>query len=103
MDAELYSAIIFAVLLSAITSPIILTLVLKHYNKLASKYLERDQLDKSGVGGRAPLHVNIQIRSAIVPGMQASIKNCVNSVGLFVTDQRSWKPRGIDDVIVATE
>jgi len=103
LDAELYSAIIFAVLLSSITSPIILTLVLKRYNRLAAKYLEQEQLDKSGVGGRAPLHVNIQIRSAVVPGMQTSIKNCVNSLGLFVIDQRSWKPRGGIDVVVATE
>lgn len=102
LDEELYSAIIFAVLLSSITSPIILTLVLRHYNRLAAKYLEQGQLDKSGVGGRGPLHVNIQIRSSVVPGMQTSIKNCVNSLGLFVIDQRSWSPRGLD-VVVATE
>jgi len=101
LDPELYSAIIFAVLLSAITSPIMLTLVLRHYNRSAAKYLEQEQLDKSGVGGRAPLHVNIQIRSAVVPGMQMSIKNCVNSLGLFVIDQRNWHPRGLG--IVATE
>jgi len=101
LDAELYSAIIFAVLLSSITSPIVLTLVLRYYNRLAAKYLEQDQLDKSLVGGRSPLHLNIQIRSTIVPGMQTSIKNCANSLGLFVIDQRSWRPRGRD--VVATE
>lgn len=102
LDAELYSAIIFAVLLSSITSPIFLTLILKYYNRMASKYIEQDQLDKSGVGGKAPLHVNIQIRSAVMPGMQGSIKRCVNSLGLFVIDQRSWQPRGLC-VVVATE
>jgi len=102
LDAELYSAIIFAVLLSSITSPIFLTLILKYYNRMASKYIEQDQLDKSGVGGKAPLHVNIQIRSAVMPGMQGSIKRCVNSLGLFVIDQRSWQPRGLS-VVVATE
>jgi len=101
LDAELYSAIIFAVLLSSITSPIVLTLVLRYYNRLAAKYIEQDQLDKSLVGGRSPLYLNIQIRSTIVSGMQKSIKNCVNSLGLFVIDQRSWHPRGRD--IVATE
>lgn len=102
LDAELYSSIIFAVLLSSITSPILLTLILKRYNRLASKYLEQDQLDTSGVGGRAPLHINIQIRSSVSPGMQGSIKRCINSLGLFVIDQRSWHPRG-KGVIVATE
>mmetsp|Transcript_36108 Transcript_36108/g.55066 ORF Transcript_36108/g.55066 Transcript_36108/m.55066 type:complete len:159 (+) Transcript_36108:2724-3200(+) len=34
--------------------------------------------------------------------MQGSIKRCVNSLGLFVIDQRSWHPRGLD-VVVATE
>jgi hypothetical protein len=102
LDPELYSSIIFAVLLSSITSPIMLTVILKYYNKLALRYLERDQLDKSEVGGRAPLHVNIQIRSSVVPGMQQSIKHCVNSLGLFVIDQRSWNPRGLA-VVVATE
>lgn len=55
LDTEIYSAIIFAVLLSSITSPIALTLVLKHYNRLSAKYLEQEQLDKSIQGGRAPL------------------------------------------------
>lgn len=102
LDEELYSAIIFAVLLSSITSPIILTLVLRHYNRQAAKYLEQEQLDKSTAGGRAPLHVNIQIRSAIKPGMQTSIKGCCNSQSLFVIDQRSWQPRGLG-AVVATE
>mmetsp|Transcript_21173 Transcript_21173/g.28166 ORF Transcript_21173/g.28166 Transcript_21173/m.28166 type:complete len:1051 (-) Transcript_21173:3288-6440(-) len=102
LDSELYSAIIFGVLLSSITSPILLTLILRYYNHLASKYLEQDQLDKSNAGGKAPLYVNIQIRSAVVRGMQGSIKRCVNSLGLFVIDQRSWHPRGLD-VVVATE
>lgn len=102
LDAELYSSIIWAVLLACITSPIILTLVLRHYNRLAEQYLEKRQLDSSIVGGRGPLHVNIQIRSAIVPGMQDMIKRSVNSIGLFVVDQRSWSPRGLK-AIVATE
>ena len=100
LDEELYSAIVFAVLLSSISSPIILTLMLRYYNRLAANYLEKDQLDTSIM--RAPLHLNIQVRSAVMPGLQISIKNCVNSLGLFVIDQRSWHPRGLD-VVVATE
>lgn len=101
-DPELYSSIIFAVLLSSITSPTILTLVLRHYNRLAEKYLEKDQMGRSVRGGKMPLHVNIQIRSGIAPGIQGTIKRCVNSLGLFVIDQRSWQPRGLG-VVVATE
>jgi Kef-type K+ transport system membrane component KefB len=102
LDPELYSAIIWAVLLACITSPIILTLLLRHYNRLAEQYLEKQELDSSIVGGRGPLHVNIQIRSSLVPGMQDSIKRYINSIGLFVIDQRSWSPRGLH-AIVATE
>lgn len=102
LDPELYSSIIWAVLLACITSPIILTLVLRHYNRSAERYLEKQQLDSSIVGGQGPLHVNIQIRSAIVPGMQDAIKRSINSIGLFVIDQRSWSPRGLN-AIVATE
>ena len=102
LDPELYSAIIWAVLLACITSPIILTLVLRHYNRLAEKYLEKQQLDSSIVGGRGPLHVNIQIRSSLVPGMQDAIKRSINKNGLFVIDQRSWSPRGLN-AVVATE
>ena len=47
------------------------------------------------------MHVNIQIRSAVAPSMQQSIKNVINSLGLFVIDQRSWHPRGLN--VVATE
>lgn len=102
LDPELYSAIIWAVLLACITSPIILTLILRDYNRLAEKYLEQEQLDKSIVGGKGPLYVNIQIRSKNVAGMQDSIKRFVNKMGLFVIDQRSWSPRGLN-AIVATE
>lgn len=102
LDPELYSAIIWAVLLACITSPIILTLVLRHYNHSAAKFLEKQELDSSIVGGRGPLHVNIQIRSSLVPGMQDSIKRYINSIGLFVIDQRSWSPRGLH-AVVATE
>lgn len=102
LDPELYSAIIWAVLLACITSPIILTLILRYYNRLAEKYLEQEQLDKSIVGGKGPLYVNIQIRSKNVAGMQDSIKRFVNKMGLFVIDQRSWSPRGLN-AIVATE
>mmetsp|Transcript_20589 Transcript_20589/g.31391 ORF Transcript_20589/g.31391 Transcript_20589/m.31391 type:complete len:879 (+) Transcript_20589:134-2770(+) len=102
LDPELYSSIIWAVLLACITSPIILTLVLRHYNRLAEQYLEKHQLDTSIVEGRGPLHVNIQIRSSIVPGMQDAIKRSINSIGLFVIDQRSWSPRGLN-AIVASE
>lgn len=38
----------------------------------------------------------------IAPGIQISIKNVCNSMGLFIIDQRSWQPRGLD-VILATE
>ena len=54
-DTFYLSAIVFAVLLSAITSPIALTLVLKHYNNLAAKYLEHEQMEKSIKEGKAPL------------------------------------------------
>lgn len=89
LDAEQYSSIIWAVLLACITSPIILTLVLRYYNRLAEKYLDKSQLDNCIVEGRGPLYVNIQIRSAIVGGMQDAIKRSINSIGLFVIDQRS--------------
>jgi hypothetical protein len=41
LDEALYSAIIFAVLLSAITSPIILTLLLKYYWQINKIFGER--------------------------------------------------------------
>ena len=103
LDEGLYSALIFAVLLSAITSPIILTLVLKYYNGKSIKYLEKsgkvEMTEKGGVN--VPLHLTIQIRSEIVAGMQSSIKQCCNSLGLFVIDQRSWQPRGIGTIVAS--
>jgi hypothetical protein len=103
LDEELYSALIFAVLLSAITSPIILTLVLKYYNGKSIKYLEKsrkvEMTEKDGMN--VPLHLTIQIRSEIVAGMQSSIKQCCNSLGLFVIDQRSWQPRGIGTIVAS--
>jgi hypothetical protein len=33
--------------------------------------------------------------------MQSSIKQCCNSLGLFVIDQRSWQPRGIGTIVAS--
>jgi hypothetical protein len=104
LDEALYSAIIFAVLLSAITSPIILTLLLKYYNRKSIEYVEKGlgKLKMTERGGvYVPLHLTIQIRSEIVAGMQSSIKQCCNSLGLFVIDQRSWLPRGIGTIVAS--
>ena len=104
LDEALYSAIIFAVLLSAITSPIILTLLLKYYNRKSIEFVEKGlgkvkMTERGGV--YVPLHLTIQIRSEIVAGMQSSIKQCCNSLGLFVIDQRSWLPRGIGTIVAS--
>jgi Kef-type K+ transport system membrane component KefB len=92
---DTYSAVIWAILLSCITSPYILLFVIKYFNKLSIKSLQNTK-----TSGEVPLHMVIQCRCKISWGLQDKLSKCIQSMGLSEIDHRSWHPRGTDAVVV---
>jgi Kef-type K+ transport system membrane component KefB len=92
---DTYSAVIWAILLSCITSPYILLFVIKYFNKLSMKSLQNTK-----TSGEVPLHMVIQCRCKISWGLQDKLSKCIQSLGLSEIDHRSWHPRGTDAIVV---
>ena len=98
---ELYSAIVFAVLLSSITSPFVLLSIIKYYNRLSEAYLAQSLLEpEEGKDGMSSLFLSIQIRSPNQWGLQETIGSVVQRLELSVVDHRSWHPRGANSTVI---
>jgi hypothetical protein len=96
---ELYSAIVFAVLLSSITSPFVLLSLIKHYNRKSEAFLQAI-LSEEDLDGKTPLYLAIQTRTPNQWGLQETIHSAVGRAGLIVIDHRSWHPRGLDAIVM---
>jgi Kef-type K+ transport system membrane component KefB len=92
---DTYSAVIWAILLSCITSPYILLFVIKYFNKLSMESLQNTK-----TSGEVPLHMVIQCRCKISWGLQDKLSKCIQTMGLSEIDHRSWHPRGTDAIVV---
>ncbi len=96
-DVTTYSSVIWAILLSCITSPLALLFTIFHYNKKSRACLDSI---KTAIG-KVPLHLVIQCRSNLKWGLQTHLSQCATNLGLTIIDQRSWHPRGMDAVVVS--
>ena len=74
INAKIYAAIVWAVLLSCISSPFILLQVIKYYNKKQADYLSAtNPLKEKGEGdGTIPLYLHIKCKSPASWGLQES-------------------------------
>mmetsp|Transcript_12582 Transcript_12582/g.15482 ORF Transcript_12582/g.15482 Transcript_12582/m.15482 type:complete len:820 (-) Transcript_12582:1380-3839(-) len=99
-DAELYSIIVWAILLSCITSPFFLIYTIKYYNNKSLAAMDKiEEMHKKS--GEVPLYLVIQCRSGLKWGLQQQLVQCASSLGLTIIDHRSWHPRGLDAVAVS--
>jgi Kef-type K+ transport system membrane component KefB len=96
-DEDTYSAVVWAILLSCVTSPFILLFVVKYYNSQSKASLEAIQVSR----GVVPLHLVVQCRCKIAWGLQDKLSKCAAELGLSIIDQRSWHPRGYDAIVVS--
>ena len=94
-STEMYSSVVFAVLLSCITSPFALLSIIKYYNRKSEAFLE-SLLDEKDADGKIPLYLAIQVRTPNQWGLQETIQSALKRAGLVVIDHRSWHPRGMD-------
>lgn len=101
LEPEQYAAVVFAVLLSAVICPLLLTKAIRYYNTKFTKFLEGkhkvDRIDNTTDGTR-PLFLAIQARTPITWGIQEKFVHTLESVGLIVIDHRSWHTLGLEAV-----
>eukprot|EP00584_Thalassiosira_punctigera_P002575 CAMPEP_0172547490 /NCGR_PEP_ID=MMETSP1067-20121228/17012_1 /TAXON_ID=265564 ORGANISM="Thalassiosira punctigera, Strain Tpunct2005C2" /NCGR_SAMPLE_ID=MMETSP1067 /ASSEMBLY_ACC=CAM_ASM_000444 /LENGTH=934 /DNA_ID=CAMNT_0013334581 /DNA_START=324 /DNA_END=3128 /DNA_ORIENTATION=- len=89
--AQMYSAIVWAVLMSCISSPFILLNLIKHFNKKQLDYLASTnpiKLAKDG-DGVTPLFLHIKAKAPAFGGMQEQFRSIVNELGLEVVERRT--------------
>ena len=98
--AELYSSVVFAVLLSSITSPFVLLSIIKYYNQKTANFLALTLAPADTKDNKMPLYLSIQIRSPNDWGLQETISNAIRMANLHVIDHRSWHPRGLDATVM---
>jgi len=98
----MYAAIVWAVLLSCITSPFMLLILIKYFNKKQLIYLADTnplKLAKNS-SGHTPLFLHVKSTSPAFGGMQEKFRKIVNELGLEVVERRTNRSgRGLDATV----
>lgn len=98
-----YAGIVFAVLISCIVSPLVLSRVILYYNKKSLDYLDQSHpIQRIGntCDGYRPLYLAIQARtSAVHWGLHDQLRQTLESAGLIIIDHRSWHTLGYKDAV----
>mmetsp|Transcript_22696 Transcript_22696/g.53738 ORF Transcript_22696/g.53738 Transcript_22696/m.53738 type:complete len:323 (-) Transcript_22696:68-1036(-) len=102
LDPEQYAAVVFAILLSAVFCPLVLTKVIRYYNDKFKVYMSGrhkiKHIDGNSTDGTRPLFLAIQARTPVTWGIQEKFDHALESAGLLVIDHRSWHTLGMDAV-----
>jgi hypothetical protein len=83
----------FAIMFGCIIAPLVLTRVLKYYNKLSAGYLKgKHRIERIGNtdDGYRPLFLAIQSRTPVHWNLHESFQNVLEEMGLVIIDHRSW-------------
>jgi Kef-type K+ transport system membrane component KefB/Ca2+-binding EF-hand superfamily protein len=91
ISEQIYAAIVWAVLLSCITSPFILLSLIKYFNKQQLEYLKATNPTKqyTGSDGMTPLYLHIKSTAPASWGQQEIFRQILNDMNLEVMDRRT--------------
>jgi len=91
ITAKIYAAIVWAVLLSCVTSPFILLSIIKYFNKQQLEYLKatNPSKQKTGSDGMTPLYLHIKSTAPASWGQQEVFRKILNDMNLEVIDRRT--------------
>eukprot|EP00985_Skeletonema_marinoi_P005509 scaffold2388_cov201-Skeletonema_marinoi.AAC.7 len=91
ITAKIYAAIVWAVLLSCVTSPFILLSLIKYFNKQQLEYLKatNPSKQKTGSDGMTPLYLHIKSTAPASWGQQEVFRKILNDMNLEVIDRRT--------------
>jgi Kef-type K+ transport system membrane component KefB len=98
-SAKIYSAVVWAVLISCITSPFMLLNMIKYFNKKETAYLaETNPIDLSKTSdGTTTLYFHIKAKAPASWGMQENFRTILNDLGLEIVKRRTNRHgRGLD-------
>jgi len=101
-NAKMYAAIVWAVLLSCISSPFMLLNLIKYFNKKQLDYLASTNPVKMAKDsdGDTPLFLHIKARAPAFGGMQEKFRKIVNELGLEVVQRRTNRDgRGLNATV----
>mmetsp|Transcript_18256 Transcript_18256/g.22343 ORF Transcript_18256/g.22343 Transcript_18256/m.22343 type:complete len:783 (+) Transcript_18256:8-2356(+) len=102
IDANMYAAVVLAVLISAITSPFMLMRGIDHFKALQEKQLQAtDPLKSNGDGTMMPLHLHIHLETKGVWSLLERLQTEMHDLGLVVEDYRTTNTRGLDPTIIS--
>lgn len=103
LTSEHYAGTVFAVLISAVVGPLVLSRVIAYYNQKSIDYLDAShpikRIGTTGDGYR-PLFLAIQARTPVHWGMHDKLKQTLEEAGLIIIDHRSWHSMGMNAVNV---
>ena len=98
---DIYAAVVFAVLLSAITSPFILLQCIAYFKKLQKKHLQAtNPMKKGGGDGTMPLHFHIRLETKAGWSLLERLQKQVRDLDLVVEDLRTGHTRGLNPTII---
>ena len=104
LDADVYSAIVMAILISSIIGPLLLSQTIRHYNQLSDDYFSKPHLVeriKNSRDGTRPLFFAIQIRTPASWGLHEKFQHAIQDLGLMVLDHRTWHTNGLESVAMS--
>lgn len=97
IDPTIYAAVVFAVLLSAITSPFLLLKSIVYFKALQKKHLEATLTSDDG---KMPVHFHIHLETKGAWSLLETLHAEMHSLNLVVEDYRTGHSRGLDPTIV---
>ena len=99
IDEKVYASIVFAVLLSAVTSPFMLLQCIKYFDGLKIKQLKATDPRGEGGDGTMPLHFHISLQTGNAWNLLETLQNEVNGLDIVIVDLRTTHSRGINATI----
>lgn len=105
LGPDLYSAIVMAVLVSAIVGPLLLSQTIKYYNRLSEEYLSSphplQRINDKSKDGFRPLFIAIQVRTPVSWGLQERFQHVLQDLGLLILDHRTWHTNSVEAVAMS--
>jgi Kef-type K+ transport system membrane component KefB len=99
IEADVYASVVFAVLLSAITSPFMLLRCIGYFDGLKKAHLAATNPMNGEGDGTMPLHFRIRLETKNAWGLLEQLQKEINGLNLILVDFRTNHVRGVNPLI----
>jgi hypothetical protein len=101
IEPHTYAAVVFAVLMSCVFVPLVLSKIIQYYNNKSNEFLRAAHPIKrigNTCDGYRPLFLAIQARTPVHWNLQEKFTFALETAGIIIIDHRSWHTLGLDAV-----